>query len=276
LMPARLAKSQIITYRSFDGTLISAVFTMPFNLARDASNPAIVLPHGGPTGASSDRFNEMAALFTSRGYVVIAPNFRGSTGYGVAFQTANRKDLGGGDLKDVVAAKDFLVATGYVNSGKVGITGGSYGGFMTLMALAKAPDVFAAGVQSYGIIDWLKLYENTDPLLREYLTSLIGDPATQKAVYTAASPLTYVNQIKAPLLSLQGQKDPRVPPDQALQVRDALKAKGTIAETIFYADEGHGFRKREHIIDSQQRTIDWFDRYLKGQTVKGQTATNTK
>jgi dipeptidyl aminopeptidase/acylaminoacyl peptidase len=266
LATSKLPKSQIVTYRSFDGTLISAVLTVPFNLARDGSNPAVVIPHGGPTGASADNFNGTAALLASRGYLVIAPNFRGSTGYGVAFQTANRKDLGGGDLKDVVAGKDFLVATGYVNPKKVGITGGSYGGFMTLMALGKTPDVFAAGVQQYGIIDWLKLYEHTDPLLREYLTSLIGNPAKDKAVYTASSPLTYVNQITAPLLSLQGKKDPRVPPDQALQVRDALKAKGTIGETVFYEDEGHGFRKREHVIDAQQRTIDWFDKYLKGET----------
>ncbi len=138
LDPAILPKSQIVTYKSFDGTPVSAIVTMPFNLRRDGTNPAIVIPHGGPTGQSQDAFNRNATAFASRGFVVIQPNFRGSTGYGKVFQTANYRDLGGGDLKDTLAAKDFLVKSGYVDPKKVGITGGSYGGFMTLMALAKA------------------------------------------------------------------------------------------------------------------------------------------
>ena len=121
--PATLPKSQVVTFRSFDGTLVSAIVTMPANLKRDGSNPAIVLPHGGPTGQAQDGFNRNAAALASRGYITIAPNFRGSTGYGSAFQEANRMDLGGGDLKDVIAAKRFLVDSGYVDPTRVGIAG---------------------------------------------------------------------------------------------------------------------------------------------------------
>ena len=265
LSPATLPKSQIVTYKSFDGTLISAVVTMPFNLKRDGSNPAIVIPHGGPTGQSQDGFSRYATAFATRGYVVIQPNFRGSTGYGKAFQEANFQDLGGGDLKDTVAAKAFLVQSGYVNDKKVGIFGGSYGGFMTLMAIGRTPDEFAAAVQWFGIINWRTMYRDQDERLKAYQRSLLGTPEKDGAVYDAASPLTYMKAAKAPLLTIQGENDIRVPRGQAQEVHDLLKAKGNVVETIFYPEEGHGFQKRENQLDSLRRTIGWFDKYLKGE-----------
>lgn len=265
LDPERLPRSQIVTYRSFDGTLISAILTVPFNMKRDGSNAGIVMPHGGPTGQDEDYFSKTTAALASRGYMVIRPNFRGSTGYGRAFQMANVRDLGGGDLKDTLAAKDFLVATGYVDPKRIGITGGSYGGFMTLMALGRAPDAFSAGVQLFGIINWYTMYETSDPGLQQYLIALLGDPVKDKAVYDATSPMTYIRNIKAPLLSLQGENDIRVPRGQAQEVADMLKAKGTISETIFYPAEGHGFLKVENQTDALRRTVAWFDTYLKGE-----------
>jgi dipeptidyl aminopeptidase/acylaminoacyl peptidase len=262
LDPATLPRSSVVTYRSFDGTLVSAVMTMPFNLQRDGSNPAIVMPHGGPTGQTNDSFNKTGTALASRGYVVIQPNPRGSTGYGHAFQVANFQDLGGGDLKDELAAKDFLVATGYVDGKRVGITGGSYGGFMTLMAIGRTPDAFAAAVQSYGIIDWRTMWAHEDAGLQAYQKSLLGDPATNPHVYDAASPLTYIAAARAPLLSLQGENDIRVPRGQAQQVTDAIRAKGGVAEVVYYPAEGHGFAKRENQLDALQRTIEWFDKYL--------------
>ena len=261
--PEALATSQMVTYKSFDGTLISALVTMPANLARDGSNPAIVIPHGGPTGKTDDYFDDVAAALASRGYIVIAPNFRGSTGYGKAFQTANTNDLGGGDLKDTVAAKQFLVASGYVDPKRVGIFGGSYGGFMTLMAIGKAPDEFAAGVQWFGIINWRTMYRDMDEVLKAYLRSLMGSPEENPEGYDRASPLTYIANAKAPLLSLQGENDIRVPRGQAQEVEDILKARGRTVETVFYPAEGHGFRKRENQLDALQRTLDWFERHLK-------------
>ncbi len=256
--------SQIVSYRSFDGKTISALLWVPFNLKRDGSNPALVLPHGGPTGQSQDYWSPRIAAFVSRGYICIAPNVRGSTGYGIEFQKANDKDLGGGDLQDEVYAAKFLEATGYVNPKKIGITGGSYGGFMTLMAIGRSPDVWAAGVELFGIINWMTMLQHEDAVLQEYEKSLLGDPVKDRAIYAAASPITYIHNVKAPLLVLQGENDPRVPKEEAEQVVELLKKDGKTVDAHYYAQEGHGFAKRENQIDSIRRTIEWFDKYLKG------------
>jgi dipeptidyl aminopeptidase/acylaminoacyl peptidase len=264
LAPEHLPKSRIVTFRSYDGTLVSAIVTMPFNLKRDGANPGVVMPHGGPTGQTNDGFSRYATALASRGYVVIQPNPRGSTGYGLAFQKANYQDLGGGDLKDELAAKQFLVDSGYVDANRVGIAGGSYGGFMTLMAIGRAPNAFAAAVDLFGIIDWRTMWQHEDALLQAYQKSLLGSPDQNPKVYDATSPLTYINAVKAPLLVQQGENDIRVPPGQAKQVVEALKKKGNIVDSVFYPEEGHGFYKREHQQDSLQRMVDWFDKYLKG------------
>lgn len=260
---AVLPQSQIVHYKSFDGTMISALLWVPFNLQRNGHNPAIVLPHGGPTGQTIDTFNRWATALVSRGYTVIAPNVRGSTGYGLAFQQMNVKDLGGGDLQDEVYAAKFLVATGYVDPKKIGITGGSYGGYMTLMAIGKTPDVWAAAVEQYGIVDWLTMLQHEDPRLQEYEKSLLGDPVKDLAIYQAASPIKYLANAKAPLLVLQGDNDIRVPKEEAEQVVAILKNAGKTVDAHFYPNEGHGFTKRENQIDAFRRTIEWFDRYLK-------------
>ena len=256
--------SQVISYKSFDGKTISALLWVPFNLKRDASNPALVLPHGGPTGQSQDYWSPHIAAFVSRGYICIAPNVRGSTGYGIEFQKANYKDLGGGDLQDEVYAAKFLEATGYVNPKKIGITGGSYGGFMTLMAIGRSPDVWAAGVELYGIINWMTMLQHEDAMLQEYEKSLLGDPVKDRAIYDAASPITYIHHVKAPLLVLQGENDPRVPKEEAEQVVELLKKDGKTVDAHYYPNEGHGFEKRENQIDSIRRSVEWFDKYLKG------------
>jgi len=237
---------------------------VPFNLKRDASNPALVLPHGGPTGQSQDYWSPRIAAFVSRGYICIAPNVRGSTGYGIEFQKANYKDLGGGDLQDEVYAARFLEATGYVNPKKIGITGGSYGGFMTLIAIGRSPDVWAAGVELFGIINWMTMLQHEDAMLQEYEKSLLGDPIKDRAIYDAASPITYIHNVKAPLLVLEGEKDPRVPKEEAEQLVELLKKDGKTVDAHYYPNEGHGFEKRENQIDSIRRSVEWFDKYLKG------------
>ena len=201
-----LPPSQIVHYKSFDGKTISALMWIPFNLKRDGGSPGLVLPHGGPTGQMVDYWNTSVAAYVSRGYVCIAPNVRGSTGYGLEFQKANYKDLGGGDLQDEVYAAKFLEATGYVNPKKIGVTGGSYGGFMTLMAVGRTPDVWAAGVELFGIINWYTMLQHEDPLLQEYEKSLLGDPEKDRKFYEAASPITYLHAAKAPLLVSAGRQ----------------------------------------------------------------------
>jgi dipeptidyl aminopeptidase/acylaminoacyl peptidase len=259
-----LPRSQIVHYKSFDGKIITALLWVPFNLKRDGSNPAIVLPHGGPTGQMVDYWNTDVAALASRGYVCIAPNPRGSTGYGLDFQKANFQDLGGGDLKDEVAGVDFLKATGYVDPRKIGIYGGSYGGFMTLMAIGRTPDVWAAAVDEYGIINWFTMLKSSDPSLNEYLKALLGNPEENRKVYEEDSPITYIRSEKAPLLVLQGDNDPRVPKEEAQQVVDILKKEGRVVDVHYYPNEGHGFVKRENQIDSIRRTIAWFGQYLMG------------
>jgi len=258
-----LPASQIVHYKAFDGKTISALMWVPFNLKRDGRNPALVLPHGGPTGQMIDYWNTEVAALVSRGYVCIAPNVRGSTGYGLEFQKANYKDLGGGDLQDEVYAAKFLEATGYVDPKKIGITGGSYGGYMTLMAVGKTPDVWAAGVELFGIINWFTMLQHEDALLQEYEKSLMGDPEKDRKVYEAASPIMYLHNAKAPLLVLQGDNDPRVPKEEAQQVVDLLKKDGKTVDVHYYPNEGHGFEKRENRIDSIRLTVEWFDMYLK-------------
>jgi dipeptidyl aminopeptidase/acylaminoacyl peptidase len=264
LNSAARAPSQVVSYKSFDGKTISALLWIPYNLKRDGSNPALVLPHGGPTGQSADYWSPRVAALVSRGYICMEPNVRGSTGYGMEFQKANFKDLGGGDLQDEVYAAKFLEATGYVNPKKIGITGGSYGGFMTLMAIGRTPEVWAAGVELYGIINWLTMLEHEDPMLQQYEKSLLGDPVKDRASYDAASPITYIHSVKAPLLVLQGENDPRVPKEEAEQVVALLKKDGKTVDAHYYPNEGHGFAKRENQIDSIRRTVAWLDKYLKG------------
>jgi dipeptidyl aminopeptidase/acylaminoacyl peptidase len=264
-----LPASQLVHFKSFDGKIITALLWMPFNLKRDGSNPALVLPHGGPTGQMIDYWNTDVAALVSRGYICIAPNPRGSTGYGLDFQKANFQDLGGGDLKDEIAGVEFLKATGYVDPKKIGITGGSYGGFMTLMAIGKTPEIWAAAVEEFGIINWKSMLKSSDPSLNEYLKALLGDPEKNQKIYEEDSPITYIRQSKAPLLVLQGDNDPRVPKEEAQQVVDILKKEGRVVDAHYYPNEGHGFVKRENQIDAIRRTIDWFDQHLKGKTAAG-------
>ena len=260
---APMPDSQIVHYKTFDGKTISALMWVPFNLNRDGSNPALVLPHGGPTGQVQDYWSPRVAALVSRGYICIAPNVRGSTGYGIDFQRANYQDLGGGDLQDEVYATKFLQATGYVAPRKIGITGGSYGGFMTLMAIGKTPDAWTAAVELFGIIDWMSMLQHSDPQLQQYEKSLLGDPVKDKKAYDAASPITYIHNVMVPLLVLQGDNDPRVPKEEATQVVELLKRDGKTVDAHYYPNEGHGFEKRENQIDAIRRTVDWFDRYLK-------------
>jgi dipeptidyl aminopeptidase/acylaminoacyl peptidase len=264
--PDALAASHLVHYSTFDERRISAFVLMPFNLRRDGSNPAIVMPHGGPSGQWQDWFNSDAAYYANRGYIVILPNVRGSTGYGKEFEDLNNRDWGGGDLRDLLAAADYLVSTGYVTRDRIGITGGSYGGYLTLAALAFAPDRWAAGVDFFGVSSILTLAQTTDPLIGPYLAREMGTLPADEALMRERSPLTRASDIRAPLLILQGANDPRVPLAESQQIMEAVRRGGGIAELVVYPDEGHGFAKRENQLDSQRRAVAWFDQHLRPKT----------
>jgi dipeptidyl aminopeptidase/acylaminoacyl peptidase len=262
--PANLPPAALVHYPTFDGRKISALVTVPFNLQKDGSNPAIVMVHGGPSGQSTDAFSRDVAYYANHGYVVIRPNVRGSTGYGKAFEDLNNGDWGGGDLKDVVAAADYLVSTGYVAKGKIAILGGSYGGYLTLAALAFTPERWAAGVDLYGISSIVTLARTTEPLLLPYLTREMGTLAANGALMRERSPLFRADSIRAPLLILQGDNDPRVPLAESRQIADAVRRRRGVVDLIVYPGEGHGFQKLEDQLDSMRRAVEFLDRYVKG------------
>ncbi len=264
LDPKVLVEPTHVRYRSADGTEIPALLYMPHAESVQGTGlpGAVLYIHGGPTGQHNRMWNPTAQLLANRGLVVLAPNIRGSTGYGRAFQEANRRDWGGADLADVIAGADWLVKEGIADPVRIGIAGNSYGGYMTLLALAKHPDRFAAGVSTAGIVSWKTVLDAARGDLREYFVRELGDAATDAALFADRSPLTHAANIRAALLVLQGANDPRVPRGEALQIVEALKRSGAPHQYHEYPDEGHGFSKTENRIDALRRTVDWLAKYL--------------
>ena len=253
-----LVEPYLVHYPSTDGKwTISAFVYMPYNLPHQAEHPAIVFVHGGPSAQTTNTFNRFVQYVANQGYIVIAPNYRGSTGYGKEFKQANLFDMGGGDLQDVIAAADWIKQTGYVDPKKLILMGGSYGGYLTMMGVTKAPDVWAAGVPIVPFVNWFTEIENEDPVLRESDLATMGDPEKNKALYEDRSPINFVDRIKAPLYLLAGGNDPRCPKTEAQQVVEAVKKRGGVVEYKVYENEGHGFAKVENQIDAYKRVADF-------------------
>ncbi len=263
-MPAQhFVEPFLVHYPSRDGKwTISAFVYVPRNMQRNGQNAAIVYIHGGPTSQTVNSFNRFIQHIVNQGYMVIAPNYRGSTGYGKDFQEANLFDMGGGDLQDVLAAADFLKATGYPDSKKLIAMGGSYGGYMTMMAVTKAPDVWAAGVPVVPFVNWFTEMQNEDPVLQQSDRATMGDPEKNPDLFRDRSPIFFVDQIKAPLLLLAGGHDPRCPKEETIQVVDAIKKNGGVADYKVYENEGHGFARVENQIDAYQRVADFLKAHV--------------
>lgn len=258
IRPDDLVEPYLIHYPSRDGKwTISAFLYVPFNMPRNGQNAAIVYIHGGPTSQSMNSFNRFIQFAANQGYMVLAPNYRGSTGYGKEFQQANLFDMGGGDLQDVLAGVDWIKQTGHLDPKKIAVVGGSYGGYLTMMAVTKAPDVWAAGVPIVPFVNWSTEIENEDPELRQGDIATMGDPMKNKALYEDRSPINFIDQIKAPLLLLAGGHDPRCPKSEALQVVDAIKKRGGTVDFKVYDNEGHGFARVENQIDAYKRIADF-------------------
>jgi dipeptidyl aminopeptidase/acylaminoacyl peptidase len=253
----------LVHYPSRDGKWqISAFVYVPHNAPRDHTHPAIVYVHGGPQSQTINNFNRVVQYLANQGYLVIAPNYRGSSGYGKEFMDADRFDMGGADLQDVLAAADWIQQTGYVDPKKLVVMGGSYGGYMSMMALTKAPEVWAAGIPIVPFVNWFTEVQNEDPLLREYDLATMGDPVKNKALWEDRSPSNFVDRIKAPVLLLAGGNDPRCPKSEAQQVADAIKKRGGTAELKIYENEGHGFARVENQIDAYTRVADFLKKYV--------------
>ena len=253
-----MAAPFLVHYPSRDGKFtISAFVYAPFNAPHQAEHPAIVYIHGGPKSQTVNGFDRIVQYMVNQGYFVIAPNYRGSTGFGNEFEQANFRDMGGGDLQDVLAAADWIQKTGYIDPKKLIVMGGSYGGYLSMMAVTKAPEVWAAGVPIVPFVNWFTEIENEDPELRQGDLAIMGDPEKEKALYTDRSPIFFVDKIKVPLLLLAGGHDPRCPKTEAQQVADAVKKNGGVAELKIYENEGHGFARVENQIDAYKRVAEF-------------------
>lgn len=257
-----LAEPKVVRYKSLDGLEVPAWIYTPIRVgARKA--PALVVPHGGPEAQVMNIWNPYFQFLVSNGFVVISPNFRGSTGYGRRFLRMSDKDLGGGDLMDVVAATNYLKDSGLADPDRIGIYGGSYGGFMAMIALTKYPDVWAAGVTMVGFFNWKTEYETEREYLKFSDAQKVGTPESNPEFYHDRSPIYFLDRIKAPVLILHGAKDPRCPVTEAYQVIDLLKKHGKTFEYKIYPDEGHMFRRLENRIDSYKRMMEFFKKYMK-------------
>ena len=253
-----MVEPYLVHFPSRDGKwTISAFAYVPNNITRSGKFPAIVYIHGGPTGQFVNSFNRGIQYLVNQGYLVIAPNFRGSTGYGKDFQKANFHDEGGGDLADVVDAAEWIAKSGFVDPKKLVSMGGSYGGYMTMMALTKFPDMWAAGIAIVPYTNWFTELATEDPALREYDISIMGDPVENKALYEERSPINFIDRIKAPLLLIAGGNDVRDPRGETEQVVTAIKKNGGFVQVKIYENEGHQFSRIENQIDSWQRISDF-------------------
>ena len=253
-----MVEPHLVHYPSRDGKwTISAFLYVPFNMARNGQNAAIVYIHGGPTSQTMNSFNRFVQYAANQGYIVLAPNYRGSTGYGKEFQQANLFDMGGGDLQDVLAGVDWIKQTGHLDPKKIAVMGGSYGGYLSMMAVTKAPDVWAAGVPIVPFVNWFTEIENEDPVLQQSDLATMGDVVKNKALYEDRSPINFIDQIKAPLLLLAGGHDPRCPKSETQQVVDAIKKRGGTVDSKVYENEGHGFARVENQIDAYKRVADF-------------------
>lgn len=258
-----MVEPTLVHYPSKDGRYtISAWAYIPNTILRNAKFPAIVYIHGGPTSQTVNSFNRIIQYMVNQGYVVIAPNYRGSTGYGKDFTEANRMDAGGGELQDVVDAADFIVRSGFVDPKKLIVMGGSYGGYLSMMAVTKHPELWAAGVPIVPFVNWFTEFQNEDPALQESDRKFMGDPVKDKALWTDRSPIFFVDKIKAPLLLLAGGNDPRCPKSEAQQVADEVKKHGGKAQLKIYENEGHGFARVENQIDAYKRVSDFLKTYV--------------
>lgn len=232
-----------IKYKSFDGLEINGFLYLPKYAKKDSSNPAIVWPHGGPEWQEKFLFHKFFQILVNRGYVVIAPNFRGSTGYGKTFQKMIYKDWGGNEFKDVIASYDYLTKSGYVDKNKVAVVGGSFGGFMTLTCITKAPDLWKCAVDIFGPSNLITFCKSVPEHWKPGVIELIGDVEKDKEFLESRSPINFIDNIKCPLLIIQGKNDPRVVKAESDQIVEKLRNQNKHVEYKILEDEGHGFSK---------------------------------
>ena len=262
-----LVEGKVVRYPSFDGLEIPAIYYEPKGASPENKVPALVWVHGGPGGQSRLSYFALVQYLVNHGYAVLAVNNRGSSGYGKNFNHLDDQNHGDKDLKDCIAGKDFFASTGVIDMERVGIIGGSYGGYMVMAALAFAPEEFDVGVNIFGVTNWLRTLKSIPPYWESYRKALydeLGDPNTEDSVRLyEISPLFHTDKVTKPLMVLQGANDVRVLQVESDEIVEGVKANGVPVEYIVFDDEGHGFRKNENAISGYGQIKTFLDNYLK-------------
>lgn len=256
----RLGAARLLRYTAHDGLPLSGWFYAPPGV--DAPFPTVFSFHGGPEGQEEPRFRYDYQALLSEGIAVFAPNVRGSSGFGKRFVNLDNGALRFDAIQDIASTVHHVVGAGMAKAGKLGIMGGSYGGYMTMAGLAAFPELFAAGVNLYGLVNFKTFFERTEPWMASISKIEYGDPDTEGDLLDALSPIHKLDRVTAPTLVLHGANDTNVPVYEAEQVVDALRMRNIPVEYILFPDEGHGFRGEQNRIRSVSAIVKWFTTYL--------------
>ena len=266
--PNDLVAGEVVRFKSYDGLEIPCLLYKPKGLSEGEKVPAMLWIHGGPGGQTRLGYNTIIQHLVNHGYAILAVNNRGSSGYGKTFYAADDKKHGDADLKDCVESKTLLATLPYIDTDKIGILGGSYGGYMTMAALAFTPEEFKVGVNLFGVTNWIRTLKSIPPWWTSFRTALyteLGDPFSSDSVALYnKSPLFFADKITKPFIVLQGSNDPRVLQVESDEIVEAAKKNGVQVDYVIFPDEGHGFVKKENNIEASERILKFLDQYLKG------------
>ncbi len=275
-----LVAAQVIRFSSFDSLEIPAIYYLPKQASEKNKVPALVWVHGGPGGQSTQRYNSTIQYLINHGYAILAVNNRGSSGYGKTFYKMDDQNHGDKDLKDCIAGKDWLSTQNEIDPNKIGIIGGSYGGYMTMAALTYAPDEFEVGVNIFGVTNWMRTLKSIPSWWESFKDALykeMGDPNTEDSIrLKKISPLFHTENVKKPLIVLQGAKDPRVLKIESDEIVEGVRKNGVPVEYVLFEDEGHGFVKKENQIKAYGQILKFLDAHLKGEKNKATNDVKTK
>jgi len=246
---ADLITAEVVRYPSFDELKIPAIYYKPKQATAQNKVPGLVWVHGGPGGQSRQNYSALIQYLVNHGYAVLAVNNRGSSGYGKTFFQMDDKNHGENDLMDCVYGRKYLESLDYIDKDKIGIIGGSYGGFMTMAALVHQPEAFDVGVNIFGVTNWLRTLKSIPPWWESFKDALydeMGDPKVDSVRLHKISPLFHAEKVVKPLMVLQGSKDPRVLQVESDEIVAAVKKNGVPVDYVLFEDEGHGFQKKEN------------------------------
>ena len=260
-----LVEPELIRISSTDGDIPCFIYRPRSNGAATGRTPAVLYPHGGPEGQSRPAFTSSSAYLQAlvdRGITLVIPNIHGSTGYGLGWQKAIHRDWGGIDARDLKAVADWMAADARIDPKRLAVYGGSYGGFATLVCVTTMPDRWKCAVDVFGVANLVTMIEHAQPNWRRFLKLWIGDLETDRAKLVERSPITHIDEVRCPMLVVQGTNDPRVPKEESDQVVERLRARGVPVEYMVFEDEGHGFTKRANQDTAHTRIVDFLTEQL--------------